>query len=121
MSNPYSAPSSEEKTWALTAHLVPLAAMWFSAGFLGFVAGIVVYILSKDKGSLARNFAAQALNIQITAFIYFLICLPLCLVLIGFILIPIVWIWATVLHIIALLKAGEGVMWKPPMTFRFVS
>lgn len=117
---PYSNPSQDEKNWGMIAHGVPLAAMWFSAGFLGFVAGIGVYIFAKDKGPLARNYAAQALNIQLNALIWFIVSVLLMLVLIGFVTIFIVAAWATILHLVCLVKASKGETWEPPLIIDFV-
>lgn len=120
---PYGGPqahSQEEKNWAMMAHGIPLAAMWFSAGFLGFVGGIIVYVMAKDKGSLARTQAAQALNIQLNALIWIILSYALMLVLIGFILLPIAIIVATIFHVVALVKAGQGEIWKPPFIIDFI-
>jgi hypothetical protein len=48
------------------AHAIPLVAMVVSAGFLGFVASLVLYVMYKDRGPFARENAANSLNIQIT-------------------------------------------------------
>ena len=116
----YDNATQDEKNWGMIAHGVPLFAMWASAGFLGFVAGIVVYVLAKDKGPLARNYSAQALNIQLNALIWFIVSVVLMLVLIGFVLIFVVAAWATILHLIGLVKSSKGEMWHPPLVIPFI-
>lgn len=115
----YSA-ASDDKNWSMIAHVVPLAAMWLSAGILGFIASIIIHILSKDHSDFRRNYSAQALNIQLNALIWFVISWVLVIVFIGVIMLPIVAIWTTVLHIIAILKANQGVIWKPPFCIPFI-
>lgn len=111
---------NEDKTWSIIAHAIPIATMWLSAGILGFVASIVVYILGKDKSEFIRNYSAQALNVQLNALIWFVVSWILVFVVIGLIMLPLVAIWATVLHIIAILKANDGVIWKPPFCIQFI-
>lgn len=111
---------AEERSWAMIAHLIPVAASILSAGTLGFVASLIVYLVNKDKGPFVRRFSANALNIQIMEFIGVVVSFVLMLVLVGFITLPIVLIVAFVLHVIAAVKANRGEWYDPPMVPRFV-
>jgi len=102
------------------AHAIPLVAMVISAGLLGFVASLVLYVIYKDRGPFARENAANSLNIQITTGIVLLVSLPLMLILIGFLTFGIAIVVAFVLHLIGALKANRGEWWRPPLTLRFV-
>jgi uncharacterized protein len=110
----------EERTMGTLAHAIPLVAMVVSAGFLGFVASLVLYLVYKDRGPFARENAANSLNVQITTGIVLLISLPLMLLLVGFVTWGLALVFAFVLHLIGALKANRGEWWKPPMTPRFV-
>ena len=66
------------------SHAIPLVAMVVSAGTLGFVASLVLYVIYKDRGPFVRENAVNSLNIQITTGIVLLISIPLMFVLIGF-------------------------------------
>ena len=127
--NPYASPPpptqasispGEERNWSVISHVVALAAMIFSAGLLGFVGSLVVYLLYKDRGPFVRQNAANSLNIQITEFIVILISIPLMFVLVGFISFGIAFVVAAVLHIICAVKANNGEWYTPPLTPRFV-
>lgn len=111
----------EERTVGMIAHLVPLGAMVLSAGFLGFVGSLVIYLIYKDRGPFARQHAANSLNIQLTTLIVLLVSLPLMLVLVGFVTFAAAFVVAFVLHVIGAMKANSGQWWTPPMTIRFVS
>ena len=102
------------------AHAIPLVAMVLSAGFLGFVASLVLYLIYKDRGPFARENAANSLNIQIITGIVLLISFPLMLVLVGFLTFALALVFAFVMHLIGALKAHRGEWWRPPMTPRFV-
>jgi uncharacterized Tic20 family protein len=126
MPNPYAAhpgavSPAEERTMGTLAHGIPLVAMVVSAGLLGFVASLVLYLMYKDRGPFARENLANSLNIQITTGIVLLVSLPLMLVLIGFLTFGIALVIAFVLHVIGALKANRGEWWRPPLTPRFVS
>ena len=122
--NPYARPASvspsEERTMGMLAHAIPLVAMVVSAGTLGFVASLILYLIYKDKGPFVRENAANSLNIQITTGIVLLVSIPLMLVLVGFITFAAAIVVAFVLHLIGALKANRGEWWRPPMTLRLV-
>ena len=111
---------AEERNWGMVAHAVPLVAMVFSAGTLGFVASLIMYFMYRDRGPFVRAQAANSLNVQITMGIILLISIPLMFVLIGFATYAIALVWAFVLHVIGCMKATRGEWWNPPMTPRFV-
>lgn len=110
----------EERTWATLSHVVPAVALPLSAGTLGFVASLVVYLLYKDRGPFVRAHAANSLNVQIMTLIYLVISAVLFLALIGFVLYPLVIVVAIVYHVVGALRANDGQWWTPPFTPRFV-
>ena len=110
----------QERTWGTISHVVPLAAMVLSAGTLGFVGSLVIYLMYKDKGRFVRQQAANSLNIQIVTGIVLLISIPLMFVLVGFATYGIALVVAFVLHVVGAIKAGNGEWWNPPLTPRLV-
>ncbi|CAM3752112.1 DUF4870 domain-containing protein [Smaragdicoccus niigatensis] len=112
--------ADDERTVGMLAHLVPLIAMVFSGGLLGFVASLVIYLVYKDRGPFVRENAVNSLNVQIITGIMLVISVVLMLVLIGFVTYPLALLFAFVVHIIGAMKANRGEWWKPPMTPRFV-
>ncbi len=114
-------PDTTQRNVGVVVHAIPAAALVVSAGTLGFVASLVIYLVYKDKGEFARRQAANSLNIQITTLIYLVISALLMLVLIGFVLYPLVIVVAVVLHVIGAVRSSNGVWWNPPLTPRFVS
>src|SRR6478752_6249323 len=67
----------DERTWATVTHAVCAAAMLFSAGTLGLVVAVVVYLSLRDRGPFIRAHAASAVNIQLTALIGLVVCVVL--------------------------------------------
>ncbi len=107
------APTSEEKTLALCAHL---------GGFVaGFLPALVIWLVKKDESPFLADQAKEALNFQITITVGSFVCVALAFVLIGFLLLPVLMIFAMVYPIIGALKANEGVRYRYPVTIRFVN
>ena len=122
---PYAAPQQpltpdQERNWATLAHVIPLVAMVVSAGTLGFVGSLVIYLLYKDRGPFVRWHAANSLNVQIITGIVLLISFPFMLVGIGFLTYGLALVFAFVVHIIAAAKANQGEWFRPPMTPNWV-
>jgi uncharacterized Tic20 family protein len=109
-----------ERTWALTAHAIAGGAMVLSAGTLGFVAALVIYLVYKDRGPFVRQHAADAVNIQLNALMWFIVGGILALVLVGFVVLAVVPVVAVVLHVIGAVKAYNGEWHWSPLTIRFV-
>lgn len=116
----------DERTWGAISHAGAVVAMICSAGFLGFIASIAVYVIHKDRGPFVRSHAANSINIQISMFIWLVVATVVYVVLgvltlgIGFLvllpifLVPLV--IAGVLHVIGAVKAYNGEWWNPPLT-----
>lgn len=133
--NPYARPGApaeltaeQERIWAVTTHAIAGAAMILSAGTLGFVASLVIYLIYKDKGPFIRQHAADAMNIQLNALLWAIgmavTGLILSIILIGFAiwaLMAVIPIIATVLHVLGAIKAYNGETHWSPLTIKFVS
>ena len=101
--------------------------MILSAGTLGFVAALVVYLIYKDKGPFIRQHSADAVNIQLNslmwAVIFGVVGAILAIVLVGFLfwaLIGAIPVVALILHVIGAIKAYNGEIHWSPFTIRFV-
>jgi uncharacterized protein len=64
--------------------------------------------------------AKESLNFQITVFLAVIVSLILCLVIVGFFLLILVGLGATILAIVATIKASEGKLYKYPLSIRFI-
>jgi hypothetical protein len=105
---------SEEKLWAIIAQLGPLIG-------LSFVVPLIVWLVFKDRSEFVDRQAKEALNMQISYFIYFAVSALSLLLLIGIILLPVVGIAWLVFMIIAAVKNGAYEDYRYPLIFRFVS
>jgi uncharacterized protein len=104
--------TSDNRTVAMLAHLLTI--------FTGFLAPLVIYLTSKDD-PYVRHHAAESLNFQITVLLAFVVSGLLLCLLIGFLLLPAVWIGALVFEIIASVAANRGEWYRYPINIRMVS
>lgn len=111
---------AEERNLGAIAHGAPLVATVLSAGTLGFVASLVIYVMYKDRGPFVRAHAANSLNVQILTGIVLVVSIPLMFVLVGFLTFGLAFVYAFVMHLLGAIKANNGEWWEPPMTPKFV-
>ena len=85
----------------------------------GYIVPIVMWAINKDKSPLVDQHCKVVLNWLISEFIYCFVCLLLCFVFIGFLLLPVVAILGLVFAIIGAVKANDGVVWNYPLSIPF--
>ena len=121
---------SEERCWAMTAHLCGLLWVLGSGGliFLPF-GGLVLFtilgplIILLSKGQSMPFVAAQAkesLNFQITVWLLGLVFALLAIVLIGFVFLWILGIVNLSLVVIAAIRVSDGTPYRYPFCLRLV-
>ncbi len=113
-------PSNEERNWAVFAHLGG-----FALYLLGFALGhilvpLVIWLVKREQSPFIGRNALEALNFQISVTLYSIVVGALCLVLVGFVLIPVLMGFHIVFMIIASVKASQGESYRYPWTIRLL-
>lgn len=114
-----SAPTAQERNWAVLCHLSALlgVVVWG----LGIVLGpLIVWLIKKDTMSFVDDQGKEALNFQITVLLAGIVCSALVFVLIGIPLLAVLGIVDLVFIIIAAIKASEGVSYRYPVSLRLI-
>ena len=111
-------PTSEERTWALAAHVGSLVAAWFA---MGFIAPLVVMLLKGKESPFVRRHAVESLNFQISLLIYLVISVILVFLLVGILLLAALGVFALVVIILATVAASNGQDYRYPLTIRLIS
>ena len=121
MTNPISQPASpqpaaplteaEDRQWASFAHL---------GGILGFLPSLIIWLVFKDRGSFTNSEGKEALNFQITLAIVEFIGYITTALIIGFLIIPAVYVVRIIFSIIAFTKAKDGVAYRYPFALRLI-
>ena len=96
----------------------------FSGHFIpfGHVFGpLIVWCIKKDEMPFVNDQGKEALNFQITMTLALIVSAILIVIVIGFVLLLVVWLFDIIVTIIAAVKANEGVAFRYPLTLRFIS
>jgi uncharacterized protein len=114
-----SAPSENERTWGMLAHLSALAGLVFP--LLGIVLGpLAVYLGRRDDSTFVAQHAKEALNFNITVLIAAVGCMILMLVFVGFLFGTGLFVAWLVLTLIAAIRASEGQLYRYPVSLRLI-
>ena len=112
--------SQEEKTWGMLCHLSALAGYLIPA--FGHVIGpLIVWLIKKDEYPFVNDQGKESLNFQLSVLLYGIVCFMLVFVLIGFVLLPALYIFDLVMIIIAAIEANKGIAFRYPLCIRFIA
>src|SRR5882724_3462613 len=115
---PAGTPSTEEKQWALFAHLSALVG--FIIPFGSIIGPLIVWQIKKNEMPFVDDQGKEALNFQITVATAVVICIVLMVVLIGFLLIFVVGLFDLIFIIVAAIAANNGQAYRYPICLRLI-
>ncbi len=104
--------------WTVLCHLSGLLA--FNV-FLGNLIGpLIIWLTQRAEYPEVDRHGKEVLNFHLSWALYYLIAGPLCLVLIGFPILAVLYVSSLVLTCIGAFKASEGQLYRYPFTIRFL-
>ena len=106
-------PSNDDKNIATVTHL--------GGTVFSFIPGLLVWILKKDESTYIADQAKEALNFQISILIASFIASILIWLIVGFVLLPIIWIANVVFCIIAAIASSKGETYRYPLCLRLIN
>ena len=113
------APTENERTWGMLAHLSALAGL--VVPLIGIVLGpLVVWLAKRDESVFVAAHAKEALNFNISVLLGAIVCMLLMLVFIGVLLGTALFIAWLVMTLVAAIKASEGHPYQYPFSLRLV-
>ena len=110
---PNVSPSNDDKNIATVTHLA--GTVFF------FIPALVVWVLKKDDSAYLADQSKEALNFQITIMIAMFIAKALLWLLVGFALVPLVWLVNVVFSIIAAIATSKGETYRYPFCLRLIN
>jgi len=110
--------SKDEKNWGMFCHLASFVGVIIPFG--NIIGPLVIWVMKKDEYPFVDDQGKESLNFQITMVIAYIVCFLLTFVVIGIFLFFIVAIFALVVTIIAIVKSSQGVVYRYPLTIRFI-
>lgn len=116
---PLSEEEKERRLWGMLCHLSAFG--MFVAPTLGHIIGpLIVWLLKRHDLAVVEDQGKEALNFQISITIYWLFCLPLVLIGIGWLLLFAVWAFNVVMIVLASFKAQKGQRYRYPFCIRLI-
>jgi|SRR5580658_9871290 uncharacterized protein len=109
--------SASDRLWGVLCHL----SFFFGLAVISFVFPLVVYLVMRGDSPYVTHHAREALNFHLSLLLYFICCVPLCFIGVGFVLLAAIAITGLVCSIVAAVKASKGTYYQYPITIRFVS
>lgn len=113
---PYGAPQplseTDQRLWAT---LTPLSTL-----VVGFLGPLVAYLLLKDRSQFLKESTTEALNFSITASLAAVVSSILFVLVVGYVLLPLVYVGAIVLCILAAIAGNKGEVYRYPLSWRLV-
>ncbi len=113
-----SAKDKDARQWAMYLHLSLLAGCLVPLA--GLVAPIVIWQVKKDEYPVLDAHGKNALNWILSYLLYGFISVLLVFLFVGVFLLIALGVVGIIFPIIAALKANDGVLWKYPMSIRFM-
>jgi len=117
---PVSAPALPNvRTWCALCHASALLGVFLH--FPGhLIPPLIIWLVKRDQSPEIDVHGKEAVNFQVSMLIYNAIAAVFCIALIGFVLLPVLWVLNAVFVIIAAIQASDGKFYRYPMTIRFI-
>jgi uncharacterized Tic20 family protein len=111
--------SGEARTWTVLCHASALIGLFLPA--VGHILPpLIVWLIKRGEFPEVDEHGKESLNFQISMLIYNLIGAILCLVLIGFVILGILYLLNLILVIVASVQASDGKLYRYPLTIRLI-
>lgn len=112
--------SEHDRSWCIGLHLSGFAGILFGWALAHILAPLVIWLNKRADSPQINATGKEVLNFQISYSIYFALAGLLCFVVIGFLILPVLFIAWTAFTIIAAIKTSNGEQYRYPGIFRFL-
>lgn len=110
--------TESERNWAMLCHLSAFAGFFFPFG--GIVGPLICWLSRKDESSWVDENGKAAMNFNLSILLYCVLVAPLCLIIVGFIIIGFLITLKVVCIIIGSIKGSRGEKFKYPLAIPFI-
>lgn len=109
---------SADNSLAVVMHLLGFAGFVFPFG--NIIAPLILWLVKRSDSPLLDRTGKEVVNYQISYTIYGAVAAALCLVLVGFLILPVLFILWVVFMIVAAVKTGNGEEYRYPGIIRLL-
>jgi uncharacterized protein len=125
---PITGVTTQERQWAMFAHLSGLIAMWF--GYLGFLGPLIIWLIKKNEMPYVDQQGREAINFQLNMLLWgialFIIGIVVTVLTLGlglFIVAPVgaaLVVYSIVMPIVAAVSCNSGEAYRYPYVIRIM-
>ncbi|ADE54828.1 conserved hypothetical protein [Coraliomargarita akajimensis DSM 45221] len=108
-----------DRTAAALCHLLSFT-QFLGVPLGGILGPLILWLVKRNDDALIDECGKEAVNFQISMFIYLMVSVVLIFLVVGILLLPVVLILNVVYTIIAAIRASEGESYRYPFTIRFI-
>lgn len=114
-------PTRADRRWAMACHLIALAGFLVPPIIASIVATLVLWLIKREDSPLIDDQGREALNFQITIFLYAIASVMMIPLLgLGILLLVGVVVFDFIYILVAAVKASEGVAFRYPACIRLI-
>ena len=111
-------PTDSERSYAMLIHLSAL--LGYIAGPLAIIVPLVMWMTRREESAYANDHGREAVNFNISIWLYTLVAGLLMFVVIGCFILPAIIIFHIIAVIMAAVRANAGQFYRYPVTVRFI-
>jgi uncharacterized protein len=111
--------SETERNWAMFCHLAAFGGYLIPL-FGNIIGPLICWLARKDESTWVNENGKASLNFQISMTLYLFLRIPLCFILIGFMLMGVLLILDIIFIIIASIRASRGEEFRYPLAIPFI-
>jgi len=114
-------PNESDRSWCIGLHLSGLSGILLGFALAHILVPLAIWLIKRAESSVIDATGKEVLNFQLSFTIYFAMAGVLCWLLVGFLILPILFLIWLICTIIAAVKTSNGESYRYPMTIRFLS
>lgn len=109
--------SESERNWGMFCHLSALSGFFFPFG--GILGPMIFWLLRKEESEWVNTNGKASMNFQLSMMLYMVLCIPLFILLIGFLFLGVLVLLDIICVIIASVRASSGQEFTYPLSIPF--
>ncbi len=113
------ASTPSERTYATLMHLMLVIATFTAVPLI--LGPLILWLIKKDESPFLNDHGKEALNFNISIFLYMLAAAVSFLCGIGVVLLPVVWVFGLVCSVLAAMSANRGEFYRYPACIRIIA
>jgi len=104
--------------WAMLCHLCSFVG--YAIPFAAVITPLIIWAIKKDEHPFVDDQGRESINFQLSMLIYYLIGTMLLIVIIGFFILPLLFLFQFIAVVIASIEAYNGKRFRYPLTIGFL-